>query len=192
VETLARLEGHVVKAPAGSSSINRTLDSHQKTFPPHQTLYFDFSHDHQIINILTAFGLRQFATFLPPTGPPHERQLIISHLTPYAARLVIEVITAPRPISSRRPQDTPDQSGAYNDTAPAKETTYIHFLLNQRTIPLGKSFPECGDRDDGWCELDIFLDLQKDSIDRARYEYSCFANYTKVPYGEVRDGVPVT
>lgn len=50
---------------------------------------------------------------------------------------------------------------AYESGGPQK---YIHFILNQRTLPLGVSFPECGDRDDGWCELETFLKVQSTKL----------------------------
>jgi hypothetical protein len=69
-------------------------------------------------------------------------------------------------------------------------TTYIHLLINQRTVPLYKSYPECAKRDDGWCELSTVLKIFGGLLDTARYEYSCFGNYPSVPYGNVTDGVP--
>ncbi|RWQ94221.1 histidine phosphatase superfamily [Paecilomyces variotii] len=192
VELLARLQGHVVDTPPGTSTINTTLDSNERTFPTNQSIYFDFTHDTQMMRILTALGFRQFAQFLPPTGPPANQQLIRKRLSNFAARFAIEVIEAPRPVSSRRPQNQTSQADAYNWTAPAQETKYIHFVINQRTVPLGKSFPACGHRDDGWCEFDTFLQVQNSSLSRAQYEYSCFGNYSAVPYGVVTDGVPVS
>ncbi|KAJ9357887.1 hypothetical protein DTO027B9_2814 [Paecilomyces variotii] len=192
VELLARLRGHVVDTPPGTSTINTTLDSNERTFPTNQSIYFDFTHDTQMMRILTALGFRQFAQFLPPTGPPANQQLIRKRLSSFAARFAIEVIEAPRPVSSRRPQNQTSQADAYNWTAPAQETKYIHFVINQRTVPLGKSFPACGHRDDGWCEFDTFLQVQNSSLSRAQYEYSCFGNYSAVPYGAVTDGVPVS
>lgn len=191
VELLARLQGHVVDTPPGTSTINTTLDGNEETFPVDQSIYVDFTHDTQMMKILTAFGFRQFAQFLRPTGPPANQQLVLGRLTTFGARFAIEVIEAPRSVSSRRPQNMTSQAGAYNLTAPSKETKYIHFLINQRTVPLGKSFPECGDRDDGWCELDTFLRVQKRSLSSAQYEYSCFGNYSEMQYGVVTDGVPV-
>jgi hypothetical protein len=63
-------------------------------------------------------------------------------------------------------------------------------VLNQRTLPLGLNFPECGERDDGWCELETFLKVQEGSFEKADYEFACFGEYEAVPYGEVTDGAP--
>ena len=72
------------------------------------------------------------------------------------------------------------------------ETRYVHFVLNQRTVPLGESWKDCGDRDDGWCEFNTFLAWQFGNLEKARYEYACFGNYSTVEYGMVKDGVPVS
>ncbi|KAI7648651.1 phosphoglycerate mutase-like protein, partial [Hortaea werneckii] len=63
-EILARLQHHVIDRPV--AQINLTLDNNTATFPLDQTLNFDFSHDTNIMAILTAFGFTQFAPFLPP------------------------------------------------------------------------------------------------------------------------------
>ncbi|KAI4250514.1 MAG: hypothetical protein L6R40_000113 [Gallowayella cf. fulva] len=165
-EILARLQNHVLTTTG--TQANLTLDNNTRTFPLNQTLYFDFSHDTNIAAILTAFGLTQFAPLLPSSGPsPPSRSLIISHLQPFAARLDIEVITAPHPVSADRTASSPN---AYTE-GPA--TTYIHFIINQRTLPLGASLPGCGNRTDGWCELQTFFQVQNTSLAEAQYEYSC-------------------
>jgi hypothetical protein len=131
------------------------------------------------MSILTAFGFKQFAEFLPADSYPGPHNLTVSHITPFGARLDIEIIKTPSPLSADR---------TYEE---GKETTYVHFILNQRTLPLGVSFPECGPRLDGWCELGTFLEIQKHSVELARFDYACFGNYDAVPYGEVKDGAPV-
>ena len=153
------------------------------TFPLNQTLYFSFSHDTNIASVLTAFGLKQFAQFLPTSGPPANQQMTVSHLEPFGARLDIEVISAPRPVAANRTT----ASDAYT-TGPA--TKYIHFIQNQRTIPLGASFPACGNRTDGWCELGTFLGIQNGSLAAAEYDFSCNGVYPSVPYGTLNNGVP--
>lgn len=182
-EILARLNHHVIDTP--TAQVNVTLDNNTATFPLDQALNFDFSHDTNIMSILTAFGLKQFAPFMPATDYTTNRSLVVSHMEPFAARLDIEVIEAPHPVLSARAGG----GAAYNDSgAPTK---YIHFLLNQRTVPLYRSFPECGARDDGWCELDTFMKVQQTKLAEAEYDWSCWGDYEAVAYGEVTDGVPV-
>ena len=183
-ELLARLEGHLITSATAQDNI--TLDSMTSTFPLNQSLYFDFSHDTNIAAILTAFGLKQFASALPTSGPPKNQQLIVSHLQPFGARLDIEIITAPHPIAEKRTES----SSSYSDTK-GPETKYVHFIINQRTLPLGESLPECGKRTDGWCELKTFMATQKDSLAKAKYDFSCNGDYPPVSYGSVTDGVPI-
>ncbi|ATY59141.1 3-phytase A precursor [Cordyceps militaris] len=177
-EVMARLKNQTLGY--SGSQINITLDNNLSTFPLNQSLYFDFSHDTNIISVLTAFGLRQFADALPATAYPGDHAFTVSHMTPFGARLDMEIIKAPRPVSPQR--------DGYQDGG---ETRYIHFVLNQRTVPLGQSFPECGaDRKDGWCELETFIKIQDTMADKAQYDFACFGDYEAEPYGKVTDGAP--
>ncbi|RKK86439.1 hypothetical protein BFJ68_g17152 [Fusarium oxysporum] len=163
-----------------ATGINTTLDGMKETFPLNQSLYFDFSHDKDIISILTAFGFRQFAEELPADKYPGDHEFTVSHITPFGARLDIEIIKAHKPVSPAR-----------HRYLEGNDTKYIHFILNQRTIPLGKSFPECdANRKDGWCELDTFLKVQEEMAGKAKFDYACFGDYPSLPYGKVTDGAP--
>lgn len=172
-EVIARLKNHTLGY--SGSQINTTLDSSTETFPLNQSLYLDFSHDTNIISILTAFGLTSTRDD-PPLSSKHypgDHNFTVSHLTPFAARLDIEVIKAPKPVRA-------DRGGSgYVETEGSKETKYIHFMLNQRTLPLGWSFPECdASRVDGWCELDTFLKVQEKMPGLANFEETCFGNFS--------------
>jgi len=181
-EVLARLTNHTITSVTGQDNI--TLDNNTVTFPLNQTLYFDFSHDTNIAGILTAFGLTQFQPTLPTTGPPPDQQLIVSHLQPFGARVDIEIIKSPQPVAANRT----DASNAYTSGPPI---SYVHFIINQRTLPLGASFAACGQRTDGWCELQTFIEIQSQSLKNATYEFACNGKYPAVPYGSVTDGVPL-
>lgn len=133
--------------------------------------------------MLAAFGLKQFSHLLPNSTYPGEHNFTVSHMTPFGARLDIEIIRTPKPLRA-------DRSG-YLSTG--GETKYVHFILNQRTVPLGWSIPECDpDRLDGWCEFDTFLRVQEGMSDVARYDHACHGHYEVPPYGEIMDGVPPT
>ena len=176
---MARLKNHTLGY--SGSNINVTLDDNQVTFPLNQSLYFDFSHDTNIFSILTAFGLKQFATLLPAERYPGDHDMTISHITPFGARLDIETIKTPKPVKN-------DRSG-YEDEG--GESKYVHFILNQRTIPLGRSFPECDkDRVDGWCEFEVFLKVQDKMQELARFDYACYGDYEPVEYGKITNGAP--
>jgi hypothetical protein len=177
-EIMARLKNHTLGY--SGSQINVTLDNNTETFPLNQSLYFDFSHDTNILSILTAFGLRQFAEALPANKYPGDHNMTVSHVTPFGARLDMEIIQTPKPLS-------PNRDGYLR----GGKTKYIHFVLNQRTLPLGKSFPECDvNRRDGWCELDTFIKVQDGMAAKAKFDHACFGEYPAVKYGEVTDGAP--
>jgi hypothetical protein len=181
-EVLARMQHHVISDPA--AQINVTLDNNTSTFPIDQKLNLDFSHDANIISILVAFGLTQFGKLLPTTHIDPDREFILSYLEPFAGRLDIEVIQTPHPVNP----DRTDRAKPYLEGRP---TSYVHFILNQRTIPLGKSLAACGERHDGWCEMSAFLAEQQKQIALADYEYACFGDYEVGEYGDVMDGRPV-
>ncbi|PKS06560.1 hypothetical protein jhhlp_007308 [Lomentospora prolificans] len=177
-EFIARLKNQTLDYVG--SQINVTLDNNTDTFPLDQSLYFDFSHDSNIVSVLTAFGLKQFAPFLNPTRHPGPHNFTVSHVTPFGARLDMEIIRTPKPVSS-------DRSGYLS----GGETKYVHFILNQRTLPLGASFSECdASRVDGWCELETFIRVQEKMPEIARYDYACYSDLPKYKYGDVSDGVP--
>lgn len=171
-EVIARLKNHTLGY--SGSQINTTLDSDPATFPLNQSLYLDFSHDTNIISILTAFGLTQFRDD-PPLSPkayPGKHNFTVSHITPFGARLDIEIIKAPKPVRADRGGDS---GSGYVEEEGAKETKYIHFVLNQRTVPLGYSFSECdAARVDGWCELETFLAVQDKMPALANFDETCF------------------
>ena len=184
-EFLARVQGHVLDIPAGSTNANITLDTNPVTFPVNQSLYLDFAHDASIVATLTAFGFTQFRQTLPATGPPANQQFYASNVVPFAGRTNIEIIKAPHKLSTKR------YSGSQSSyVAGTGETYYIHFLQNQRTLPLHSSFNACEYRDDGWCELNTFLEVQKSSLADAEFEYACNGNWTTTAYGTVTNGVP--
>ncbi|KAK3935985.1 3-phytase A [Diplogelasinospora grovesii] len=178
-EVVARLKNHTLGY--SGSQINVTLDNNTVTFPLNQSIYMDFSHDSNIISILTAFGLKQFGEFLDPSSYAGKHNFTVSHLTPFGARLDMEIIKTPKPLAA-------DRSGYLEEGG---ETKYVHFVLNQRTIPLGWSFPECdASRVDGWCELGKFLEVQDKMPAAAQYQRACFGDYPVQPYGFTSDGAP--
>ena len=176
---LARLKNHTLGY--SGSQINVTLDNSTETFPLNQSLYLDFSHDTNIISILAAFGLRQFASpVLPNSTYPGPHNFTVSHITPFGARLDIEIIRAPKPVAANR-----------SGYLPGRETKYVHFVLNQRTVPLGWSIPECdAARLDGWCEFDAFIAAQDKMAGLAKYDLACHGHYEQPAYGSVTDGAP--
>ncbi|KAK5944476.1 hypothetical protein PMZ80_003758 [Knufia obscura] len=189
-ELYARLQGHLYNLAPGATNVNRTLDTTDATFPLNQSLYMDFSHDTNIYSILTALGMRQFSDELANNTITPNRNVTVSHITPFGARVVWEQITTPQPLKANRPTSNNATMADFYDQGDM--THYIHMTIGQRTVPLGFSYPECGMRDDGWCEMGTYLNVLGSLLDQARYEYSCFGNYSAASWLNVTDGVPVT
>ncbi|KAL2823889.1 histidine phosphatase superfamily [Aspergillus cavernicola] len=158
-EFLARVEGRLLETT--QTNANMTPATNPVTFPVDQNLYLDFSYDSGIVAALVAFGFKQFAQLLPATGPPCNQQFSTSKLVPFAGRTNIE-IKAPYKVSTCRPSGSQD--------------------IAYHTLPLHSSFAECKYRDDGWCKLSTLLKLQKKSLDKSKFQYSCFGDWTSTPY----------
>jgi hypothetical protein len=178
-ELISRLTGVQPNATLITNE-NSTLDDSAATFPINQTLYMDFTHDTNIMGVITALGTTQFNQYLPITGPPENQQLVVSHMEPFGARLVLERITCAAPVPANR-----------IGTATGNATTYMHMLLNQRTVPLGTSYPACRNRSDGWCEYKAYLSSLAPLNAQANFTFACFGNYSALPYGNITNGAPV-
>ncbi|KAL3427333.1 histidine acid phosphatase [Phlyctema vagabunda] len=183
-ELLARLTGSYINS--SSSSVNSTLDSNPDTWPLNQKFYLDFSHDDIIISALAAMSMDYFRD--PPSlteFPPNpDRHFILSHLTPFGARMATETIGCsspdPEEVEDFRTYYTPGQYGYDPENAPYK---FVRMRLNNGILPLNSiRGGACGNatsgRTDGLCALDNFLDSQTDSDYLANYQYACFGNYT--------------
>lgn len=189
-ELYARMQGHLYNLAPGATNVNRTLDTMESTFPLNQSLYMDFSHDVNIYAILTAFGMTQFNDQLANYTITPNRNVTISHITPFGARVVWEQITTPQPLKAQRPTGANATMSDFYDEGDT--THYIHMTINQRTVPIGYSYSECGMRDDGWCEMSTYLDVLGGLLDQAQYDYSCFGDYEINGWLNVTNGVPPT
>jgi hypothetical protein len=120
-------------------------------------------------------------TQFPPN--PH-RHFILSHLTPFGARLITETIgcslSDPAPVEKPRVSYTPGQYGYNASNATHK---FIRMRLNHGILPLNTiKGGACGNytsgRVDGMCALGDFMRSQQNNTVMANYNYSCFGNYT--------------
>jgi hypothetical protein len=179
-ELLARLQNELITS--SNSSVNSSITNNTRQFPLGEKLYADFSHDDIIISVLTAASLDYLRD--PPSltdyPPDPERHFIMSHLTPFAARLVTEVIgcsaSDPEPQSTARTQYYPTQYGYNSSNATHK---FLRMRLNNGILPLSTiRGGYCGDRSDGMCGLNAFIRSQAGAYDLSNYDYACFGNYT--------------
>lgn len=179
-ELLARLTDQYITS--SNSSVNYTVTDNAKDFPLGRPFYADFSHDDIIISTLTAMSMDYFKD--PPdlrTFPPDpNRKFILSHLTPFGARLITEVIGCadadPTPVPEHRTYYYPTQYGYDSSNAPYK---FIRMRLNNGILPLDTiRGGRCAGRPDGLCAMDDFLASQYEAEKLANYQVACFANYT--------------
>lgn len=179
-ELIARLTHQYITS--SNSSVNSTITDNPDDFPLNQPFYADFSHDDILISVLTAMSLDYINDPPSPTTyPPNpDRHFILSHLTPFAAKLVTEVIGCseadPTAVHSKRQYYTPTQYGYSADNATHK---FIRMRLNHGILPLSTiRGGACGNRTDGLCEMGNFLASQANAYELSNYNYACFGNYT--------------
>lgn len=151
------------------SSENSTLDDSETFFPLDQNIYVDFTHDSVIASVVAALDFSQFSKTMPKDGPVDgEMYYSTSKITPFAARLAAEVIEC---------------SDADDD--------FIHFTLNQRTVPIGAKYGTGYMAGDGWAGLTTWLQGMSDRNELASWQHACYDEY---PHDGINftDGRPPT
>lgn len=179
-ELIARLTKHYITT--SDTSVNVTYDDNPHEFPLNQSFYVDFSHDDIIISVMTALSLDYLKD--PPSTtqyPPNpNRHFILSHLTPFGGRLITEVVgcssSNPAPVAQHGTFYSSSQNG-YDPSNVSNK--FIRMRLNNGVLPLSTiRGGACGDRSDGLCPLNSFLQSQADAVKLSNYQYACFGNYT--------------
>lgn len=131
-ELLARLTG---KPVMDYTNTNTTLDSNSSTFPLHNKIYADFSHDNDMSGIFAALGLYNNTGLLSNTTIESTNQTMYSAAwtVPFAARMYVEKL----------------------DCKHEKEES-VRVIVNDRVHPLGF----CGGDAYGKCTLSRFVESQ--------------------------------
>lgn len=144
-ELLARLSNTTIP-PANVSTQNTTL-----TVPGKQPFYVDFSHDDIILSVLTALNYTQVVgDYLPAEQMDANRTFYLSHITPFAARLVLEIA---------------DCGGGQK---------VIRTLLNDALVPMNEA-QGCSPVANGTCPLDDFVRFQSQNAEpAANFVKACF------------------
>lgn len=108
----------------------------------------DFSHESLIVSVLTALNFTIFNSTLSPFGRNRSRKFISSHITPFAARLIFEVV------------ECEESSG---DESHFKEL-YVRTILNDALLPMSSSQGCHGHQSDkdGMCPMDKFIKFIKE------------------------------
>lgn len=124
--------------------------------------------------------------------PDPKRKFILSHITPFGARLITETIGCscanPTAEKTSKVQYTPTQYGYDPANAPHK---FVRMRLNHGILPLATiRGGACKGRKDGMCEMGKFLKSQENATAMANYDYVCFGNLTlaNVTSGKDYDG----
>ncbi|TBU46091.1 phosphoglycerate mutase-like protein [Dichomitus squalens] len=144
-----------------STTLNQTIDGNNVTFPLDQPIYVDATHDTVITTVLTALNLSIPLTRTGPLPVNHiakDHSYIASHLVPFAANLVGQVVSCP----------------AANRT---HKESYIRFLLNDGVVPL-TGVSHCTENKDGLCLVESFVQGLQERIAEVDFQYDCFADYT--------------
>ncbi|PIL31642.1 hypothetical protein GSI_06344 [Ganoderma sinense ZZ0214-1] len=145
-----------------STTLNRTIDESNITFPLNQPIYVDATHDTVITTILTAMNLSIPMVGkgpLPADRIVNDRMYIASHITPFSTNLVGQVMSCP----------------AANNRD--EKESYIRFVLNDGVLPL-TGIAHCTENKDGLCLLDNFVQGMKQRITEVDFQYDCTGNYT--------------
>nr|POF17791.1 sh3 domain-containing protein [Quercus suber] len=179
-ELLARLTNQYITS--SNSSVNSSLTDNPAAFPLGRPFYADFTHDDIIISTLTSMSVDYFREHpnLQQYPPDPNRHFILSHLTPFGARLITEVVgcasATPAAVHDHRTAYTPSQYGYDPANAPHK---FLRMRLNNALVPLDTiRTGECLGRTDGLCPLPAFLASQYTAQTLANYDFACFANYS--------------
>jgi len=122
-ELLARLHDGLV---VDETTVNHTLDSDPATFPRGgNRLFVDFTHDNEMIEIMSAVGLRRLRTKMPINHLPkpkdendkdsgQEHRFVLAHLVPFGARWAFERVISPSRVADG-PGDDGDGDGDEGD-----------------------------------------------------------------------------
>lgn len=177
LELAARLEGKLIET--SDTSINTTIDSNPSTFPLHQPLYMDMSHDDVIVAVLTALGLKYFnhglKGLLGTVDHAVSRTFKLNEVTPFGAHLISEVWTCPEHTNFHELDGAlyrnPDLSSTPNTT------DLIRFVLNGAPISQ-EGLDGCEKSINGFCGVQGFLKGVSKLKEKADYQHACFGNYT--------------
>lgn len=156
-ELLARLTRSPV---VDHTTTNSTLDGNEETFPLNRTLYADFSHDNDMMGILTALRLFENISPMDNTTVPEnygktgddgvkERDLFkVGWQVPFAGRVYFEKMVC---------DVNGDGDGRIDDDDEGeekKEEELVRIVVNDRVVKL----QGCDADKEGRCKLDKFVE----------------------------------
>lgn len=146
-ELLGRLEHRLL--PSSKFGTNASLTNHEDVFPIDQLFYLDLSHDSVIISVLNALGLEFLENDLPVNHIPFAHNFEVSRLTPFGARLYVEVLDC------------------------GEQTLSVRLKLNNRILPL-RGLKNCPANSEGLCSFQNFTDSLKAALDSIDFDKICY------------------
>ncbi|GFZ50736.1 hypothetical protein JCM24511_08494 [Saitozyma sp. JCM 24511] len=164
-ELIARLTD---SAPKDNTTTNRTLDTDESTFPRGgERLFLDFSHDNEMIEILSAMNVITQHRPLDTEQLPPKRTYVLSNMIPFGAHLIVERIGCdlgdwePDPNAPTGPGDGDDNGNGADDRQRDGKKDYVRIYLNDKLLHVDHiSCKQSGLLEHGMCELELFLETQ--------------------------------
>ncbi|GJE91986.1 phosphoglycerate mutase-like protein [Phanerochaete sordida] len=153
-----------------NSSTNATLADNPTTFPLHDALYVDATHEVIVLNVLTALNLTNFAATgpLPYDHIPRDRAFKSAQLAPFGTNVHFQLLSCG------------DRTG-----------TQIRVIVNDGVVPL-TSVRGCPEDEDGLCPVETFVDAMRELIQTTDWQWGCWGDWS-VPGGDgwnTTDGYP--
>ncbi|GKZ84075.1 hypothetical protein AnigIFM56816_009394 [Aspergillus niger] len=195
LELASRLQGKVIEKQV--ANVNITYDSNPSTFPLHQPLYLDMSHDDVIVSVLAALGVEYFNIGkdgmkgnISASEVPLNRTFRLNRIAPFGARFVTEIWRCDSSSAADIEVDAGGEVVYENPTVSegvGKE--YVRWVLNEMPVPVdGVSGCE-SDGGNGFCSLEGFLGGVKEMQELASFEEACIEGVGSGG-GQVGDGRP--
>ncbi|PWN34218.1 phosphoglycerate mutase-like protein [Meira miltonrushii] len=146
-DILARLTNSTVPADQVTTQNTTILP-----VPNNQTIYADFTHDDNVLSTLTALNFTQVAgEYLPANSMDERRTFVLSHITPFAARLVFEIASCK-----------------------GSDEKIIRTILNDALVPMDEG-QGCAGHANGTCNLNDFIKYQNENAYKAaNFDTACF------------------
>lgn len=192
-ELLARLQGKLIKE--SNTSVNSSLTDNEDTFPLGMKFYADFTHDKMLLATLTALSVDYFRQVpdLKKYPPNEDRLFRVSHMAPFTARLITEVIGCdsphPKPQKHERVHYYASQYGYDGHRLKKSNHRFVRMRLNGGILPMSSiRGGACKGRSDELCPLKKFVESQEKAKERANYKEACFGEYDVVNDGRDVDG----
>ncbi|KAL7420830.1 hypothetical protein Q5752_004783 [Cryptotrichosporon argae] len=155
-ELLGRLDD---STPVDATTTNRTLDGDPATFPlGGNRVFADFTHDNEMVEILTAMGLLVQHRPLPLDGPPDKRTFVTAEIVPFGARFAVERVACD--LGALEPDPDADGDGAGGRGRDGR-ADYVRVLVNDAVQHVDHVACRASNfAEHGLCDVDAFREAQ--------------------------------